>query len=207
MFRILLFIAIVILIIISIGGYIASSAGWLSDDLSNLYNTHFSFVTGLASVVGLLAFASSRKIRSTDFETEELEKLQNLMKAAEELEQLETNKNQTEQQLLELERRRKVMELSVKKAGLVLFYQSQIERYEPVILDKVKKDDELKVAVKELIEAKNRLESLNEEVKTDENSELILSILERQNHKKLQNDPVLMALDMVAKSLTKFIRI
>ena len=209
MFRVIIFIAIVLLIIISIGGYIASYSGWISEDLKNLYSTNFSFVTGLASVIGLLAFASTRKIRSTDFESEELEKLQNLMKAAEELQAIESNKSQTEKELLELERKKKLMEISVKKAGLVLFYQSQIERYEPVIKQKIEIDHELKLAVKESLEARERLKSLSEEIEIDENMELIKSILEKQEPVKSEevNDPIILAFNSIIKALDKFIRI
>lgn len=209
MFRLVIFIAIVLLIIVSIGGYIASYAGWLSEDLKNLYSTNFSFVTGLASVIGLLAFASTRKIRSTDFESEELEKLQNLMKAAEELQTIESNKSQTEKELLELERKKKLMELSVKKAGLVLFYQSQIERYEPVIKQKMESDHELKLAVKESLEARERLKSLSEEIEADENMELIKSILEKEAPEKSEEfkDPIILAFNSIIKILDKFIRI
>jgi phage pi2 protein 07 len=209
LFRVIIFLAIVVLIIISIGGYVASSAGWLSEELSNLYTSHFSFVTGIASVVGLLAFASTKKIRSTDFESEELEKLQSLMKAAQDLESLESNKSQTEKQLLELERRKKLMELSIQKAGLVLFYKNQLERYEPVILSKIKGDHELQVAIKESIEARDKLSSLNEEIEKDENVELIKSILDKQNDENSSqtDDPILLAFDFVSKALTKFMRI
>lgn len=209
MFRVTIFIAIVFLIILSIGGYIASYAGWLSEDLKNLYGTNFSFVTGLASVIGLLAFASTKKIRSTDFESEELEKLQSLMKAAEDLQAIESNKSQTEKELLELERKKKLMEISVKKAGLVLFYQSQIERYEPIIKQKIENDHELKLAVNESLEARERLKSLGEEIEIDENMELIKSILGKQPPEKIQeiNDPIVMAFNSVIKVLDRFIRI
>ena len=204
MFRLIIFIVIVLLIIISIGGYVASYAGWLSSELASLYTTHFSFVTGLASVIGLLAFVSTKKIRSTDFESEELEKLKSLMKAAEELQTIELNKSQTEKQLLELERKKKLMEISVKKTGLILFYKSQIERYEPVIKQKIESDTELKLAVKESIEARERLKSLNEEIESDENIEIIKSILEKQEP---ITDPILFAIDMLAKSIAKKIHI
>lgn len=209
MFRVILFIAIVLLILVSVGGYIASYAGWLSDDLKSLYSTHFSFVTGLASVIGLLAFASTRKIRSTDFESEELEKLQKLMQAAEDLEAVESNKSQTEKQLLDLERKKKLMEISVKKAGLVLFYKSQVERYGPIIEQKIETDDELKLAFKESIDARDRLVSLHEEIESDENVDLIKSILDKQESNKDNDitDPFLLAIDIVSKSLTKFMRI
>ena len=163
----------------------------------------------MASVIGLLAFASTRKIRSTDFETEELEKLQNLMKAAEDLQAIETNKSQTEQQLIELERKKKLMEISVKKAGLVLFYQNQIERYDPIIGQKFDGDNELKLAVKESIEARVLLKSLGEEIEADENVELIKSILEKQKSDKHYEitDPFLLAIDLVSKSINRFFRI
>jgi hypothetical protein len=209
LFRLVLFIVIVLLILVSVGGYIASYAGWLSDDLKLFYSTHFSFVTGLASVIGLLAFASTRKIRSTDFETEELEKLQSLMKAAEDLQAIQSNKTQTERQLIDLERKKKLMEISVKKAGLVLFYKNQIERYDPIIKQKIDSDEDLKLAVKESLEARGRLLSLNEEIGSDENVELIKSILDKQKPDKDKNinDPFILAIEMVSKSLTKFMRI
>jgi hypothetical protein len=204
LFRIVIFIAISLLILISVGGYIASYMGWLTDDLKALYTTHFSFVTGLASVIGLLAFASTKKIRSTDFETEELEKLQNLMKTAQALQAIETNKSHTEQQLIDLERKKKLMEISVKKAGLVLFYKSQIERYDPVIGQKIDGDGELKLAVKESIEARERLKSLSEEIESDENVELIKSILEKPDRHPKNTDPVLIWYEAISESLGKF---
>ncbi|TMP39884.1 hypothetical protein [Pseudoalteromonas rubra] len=209
MFRVIVFLVIVLLIFVSIGGFIASSAGWLSDELAGLYDTHFSFVTGLASVVGLLAFASSKKIRSTDFEEEELEKLQSLMKAAQDLENVKSNKSETEQQLIDLERKKKLMEISVQKAGLVLFYKNQLERYEPQIAKKIETDHELNLAIKESLEARARLKSLDQEIDDDENVELIRSILNKHKQKDipLSNDPILMAADLVTKSLTRFIRI
>jgi len=209
MFRIIIFILIVLLIIVSLGGYIATSAGWLSDDLTSFYNTHFSFITGLASVVGLLAFSSSRKIKSTDFEKEGLDQLQSLMDAAKDLENLETNKTQTEQELLDLERKKKLMELSVKKAGMVLFYKSQLERHEALILNKIEGDKELKLAVKESIDSITKLESLDEEIDKDENSVLIRSILNKHTEKDSfsSNDPIVLAIELVTKSLTRFFRI
>ncbi len=209
MFRIIIFILIILLIIVSLGGYIATSAGWLSDDLTSFYNTHFSFITGLASVVGLLAFSSSRKIKSTDFEKEELDQLQSLMVAAKNLENLETNKTQTEQELLDLERKKKLMELSVKKAGMVLFYKSQLERHETLILNKIEDDKELKLAVKESIDSITKLESLDEEIDKDENSVLIRSILNKHTEKGSfsSNDPIVLAIELASKSLTRFFHI
>lgn len=196
MFRLIIFIAITLLIFITIGGYVASHAGWLSNDLASLYSTHFSFVTGLASIISLLAFVSSKKIRSTDFESEELEKLQSLMKAAEDLQAMELNKSQTEKQLLELERKKKLMEISVKKTGLVLFYKNQVERYDPIIKQKIESDAELKVAIKESLEARERLKSLNEDIESDENVEIIKSILEKQDD---ITDPLMFAIDLFLK--------
>jgi hypothetical protein len=101
------------------------------------------------------------------------------------------------------------MELSIQKAGLVLFYKNQLERYEPVILSKIKGDHELQVAIKESIEARDKLSSLNEEIEKDENVELIKSILDKQNDENSSqtDDPILLAFDFVSKALTKFMRI
>jgi cell shape-determining protein MreC len=122
LFRVIIFLAIVVLIIISIGGYVASSAGWLSEELSNLYTSHFSFVTGIASVVGLLAFASTKKIRSTDFESEELEKLQSLMKAAQDLESLIRVK--LKNSYLSLREEKSSWNYQYKKQGLYCFIKT-----------------------------------------------------------------------------------
>lgn len=207
MFRILLFISIMTLIIVSAGGYIAANAGWLSEDLKAIYEEHFSFVTGLASVVGLLAFASS-KIKSTDFASEELEKLKSLMKAAEELEALESNKSQTEQKLADLEKKKKLMELSVQKAGLVLFYKNQAARYETVIRDRIKSDEELSGALKEVQEARHRLASLDQEIEADENVELIRDILAKQEQDKkiVTQDPLVLLFEILGKLFSRMIR-
>jgi hypothetical protein len=208
MFRILLFISIMTLIIVSAGGYIAANAGWLSEDLKAIYEEHFSFVTGLASVVGLLAFASSRKIKSTDFASEELEKLKSLMQAAEELEALESNKSQTEQKLADLEKRKKLMELSVQKAGLVLFYKNQAARYETVIRDKIKNDEELSRAFMEVQEAQLRLSSLDQEIESDENVELIKDILTKheQDKKLVTQDPLVLLFELLGKASMRMMR-
>ena len=210
MFRIILFISIILLIVLTVGGYIATSAGWLSVELAHFYKSHFSFVTGLASVVGLLAFASSKKIKSTDFEQEELEKLKRLMSTANELEDLESNKYQTEQELQELSHRQKIMELSVQKAGMVLFYKHQLERHEPQILDKIKNDKELGLAVREYTEAQSRLNSLNEEIEQDENADLMRQILRRheaREHIESPLDTLVESMELITRAVGKIFRI
>ncbi len=209
MFRIILLFLIVALVATTVGGYIGVSAEWITGEYALFYNSHFSFITGLASVIGLLAFASTKKIRSTDFEAEELDKLKSLMVAADELESLEKNKNQTAQQLVELERKKKLMELSVQKAGLVLFYKNQLNRYEKIIVEKLNDDTDLKAAVSEVLEAKLRLSALNEEIEQDENVELIRSILEKQtpNVPDINDDPVQFILKTAEKMVTKFVGI
>jgi hypothetical protein len=97
------------LIFFTVGGYVALQFGWLSERIASFYQQHFTFATGLASILGLLAFASSRKIKSTDFASEELEKLKGLLAAAEELETIERNKSKTEQEISELERKKKLV--------------------------------------------------------------------------------------------------
>ncbi len=209
MFRVILLILIVLLIGATVGGYIAVSAEWITGKYAEFYDSHFSSVTGIASVIGLLALASTKKIRSTDFETEELDKLKSLMITAEELDSLEKNKDQTAQQLVELERKKKLMELSVQKAGLVLFYKNQLSRYEAIILEKIKNDDDLKSSVNEIMEATSRLFALNEEIDKDENVEIICSILERQNPvaPSINNDPIQFTLNTIEKMVTKFVGI
>lgn len=209
MFRIILLILIVTLVVITLGGYIGVSAEWVTGEYAEFYNKHFSFITGLASLIGLLAFASTKKIRSTDFEKEELDKLKRLMVAAEELESLEENKNQTTQQLIQLERKKKLMELSVQKAGLVLFYKNQLSRYENIIIEKLNNDANLKEAVSEILEAKLRLSALDEEIEQDENVELIRSILEKQNPMipNINDDPAQFILQTSQKLVNKLLSI
>jgi len=207
---VILFVSIVVLIFLTVGGYIATSAGWLSEELASFYKNHFSFVTGLASVVGLLAFASSKKIKSTDFEKEELEKFQRLMSTTNELQDLESNKHQTEQELQELAHRQKIMELSVQKAGMVLFYKHQMERYEPQIIEKIKSDKELGLAVREYKEARSKLNSLNEEIEQDENADLMRQILRRHEAREsiiTPLDAMVDAIELVGKSFGRIFRI
>uniref|UniRef100_UPI001C402432 hypothetical protein n=1 Tax=Candidatus Thiosymbion oneisti TaxID=589554 RepID=UPI001C402432 len=154
-----------------------------------LPTTQFSFVTGLASVLGLLAFASSRKIKSTDFEKEELEKLKGLMNAAEELEAIERSKVRTEQELSDLDKKKKLMEVSIRKAGLALFYQEQYRKYADIVLGKVEEDGELKDALKEVREARGRLVAVKEEIAEDENVQIINEILRERRSGQTGAEP------------------
>jgi len=209
MIRLLLFISILVLVIISIGGYITLSFGWLPDNIKNIYNSQFSFITGLASVIGLLAFLSSKKIRSTDFENEELEKLKKLMDTAEKLATLEKNKSQTAKELQNLEKKRKLLEISVRKAGLVLFYQNQNEKYSRIVIDKINKDTELKSAIQEVKDSSDRLLALKEEISNDENIEIINEILIKCNEdqRSIPNDPITMFVGALGESVTNIMKI
>jgi hypothetical protein len=205
MIRGILLTLILAIIGLTAGGYIADALGVLPEKWSNLYSEHFSFVTGIASVIGLLAFASSRKIKSTDFDSEELEKFKSLMETAEELEAIEENKNQTAKDLQDLERKKKVMEVSVKKAGLVLFYRDQNKRHTEYVKKALEDDPELKKSVAEIIEAQSRIKALNEEIESDENVEIIRDILEESLHDtdKTRKDPVEELLEDVGKLVVK----
>ncbi|HFU75784.1 MAG TPA: hypothetical protein ENK66_05995 [Arcobacter sp.] len=161
----------------------------LPENASKFYNEHFSFVTGIASIIGLLAFASSKKIKSTDFENEEIEKFKSLIKTAEELESIEQNKAQTTQDLKDLERKKKLMEISIKKAGLILFYKEQSRKYSEIVTSKIENDKELKNAIEEVSESKNKLTALQEEMEKDENVDIIRVILEESEMKNVKREP------------------
>jgi len=207
--RKLLFILILMLIFISVGGYVAVSFDLLPEKITNFYNEHFSFVTGIASVIGLLAFTSTSKIKSTDFESEEIEKFKSLIKTAEELEEIEQNKNQTAKDLQNLERKKKVMEISVKKAGLVLFYREQNKKHTEIVKSKIEDDKELKNAIEELIEATSKLSALQEEIESDENVEIIKEILETnmQKNSNEYEDPVVLILNKITKRMASTLSI
>lgn len=187
--RTLLLIIILGLILITVGGYVADVFKLLPENISKFYDEHFSFVTGVASVIGLLAFASSKKIKSTDFESEEIEKFKSLMKTAEELEAIEQNKAQTAQELKDLELKKKVMEISIKKAGLILFYKEQNRKYSEIVNDKIDNDKELKNAIEEVSESKAKLNALAEEIEQDENIDIIRVILEENERKNGAREP------------------
>lgn len=188
----ILFFLILSLIIIFVVGYGGVTLNLLPENIANYYTEHFSFVTGLASVIGLLALASSRKIKTTDFESEEIEKFQSILKATKELEEIEQNKSQTTIEIQDLERKRKVMEISVKKAGLVLFYREQLRKSTEVALNKIESDDELKSAIEEFTEASSKLVSLEEEIELDDNVEIIRDLL-NFNKLSLEDDRLSLA--------------
>jgi len=179
----------------------------LPESIANIYKEHFTFVTGLASVVGLLAFASSNKIKSTDFESEEIEKFKSLMKTAEDLEKMEKDKSQTSKDIQALEMKKKVMEVSVKKAGLVIFYREQHRKYSEIVLTKIESDKELKSAIEEIKASIAKLNTLQEEIKTDENVEIIDEILLTSKEKIgiYIDDPVLIAMDKIGKKIASFL--
>ncbi len=209
MIRTLLLVSILALILITVGGYVADLFELLPENVSKFYDEHFSFVTGVASVIGLLAFASSKKIKSTDFENEEIEKFKSLMKTAEELEAIEQNKAQTAQDLKDLERKKKVMEISVKKAGLILFYKEQNRKYSEIVAGKIDNDKELKGAVEEISESKAKLNALLEEIEQDENIDIIRTILEeneRKNNPRESKDPFELLVDKLSKNASELIR-
>ena len=177
----LIVIIVVFSILYFILGFITVLLGWFPKDT---YLTFSGIVGGLASVCGLLSFGIARKISNADFEDIEATYLKKVSETADKLREkndeliVKANQiNSTEQELRQLEIKKKEMEFLVKKASMSLFLQDQLERNQNRIIELVNNSPELNKLLEEMEPLTEKLSQLGQEIKTDPNADMLNGII------------------------------
>lgn len=152
-----------------------------------------SYLTGMA-VIGFVMtivciYALTKPVfTQSDLEKLETSSLESITKTITELKLLQTNRNSTQEELVDLEKRRKVMELLVKKASMALFFREQLNYHERRILSEVQSNEILSNGLSEIKEIKVKLRTLDEEIALDPEVEFLRSILSEASKRALTVD-------------------
>jgi predicted nucleic acid-binding Zn-ribbon protein len=175
-------------------GFAAVKLKWLDD---SMYYNLSAIIGGIASVSGLLAFASN-KIEKKDIEAVGVEYFKKVVESAEELEVKElelANKDKQlshkEKELKELEIKKHEMEFLVRKASMSLFLSDQFERTEDRISEIMDNNKELSRLITERQNLADKLKELQEEINKSEDVELLSSIItsSKNRHKHVRKRP------------------
>jgi DNA repair ATPase RecN len=177
-----LIVSIVILsVLYFIIGFIAMYFEYISKDV---YYNLSAIIGSIASVCGLLTLGIVKKLNSDDFENVEMDYLKRASDAAKELnkkkEELASKAEElenSEKEIKKLEIKKQEMEFLVKKASLSLFLQEQIERNQKKVKEKIESDQELKEILSEIGPLKDKLNKLEQEIKSDPNVDLLEEII------------------------------
>ncbi len=178
--------AIIILLSICyfLGGWIAVQYGVLEKEV---YFSFAGIVGALASITGLLSFLNPPLTKS-DLKELELEQLKSLTKTSEELVDLENARTNTRAEIDELKFKKQEMEVLVKKASMSLFLQEEHDKHEKGIIDHVKSNETLKNNIDKIVEIKEKLSALDEEIESSPHVELLISIISSAREKRLGYD-------------------
>ncbi|MBK7103796.1 MAG: hypothetical protein IPH62_00730 [Ignavibacteriae bacterium] len=183
------------IVIIALGyfifGFVAVLLKWFDKDL---YLTLSAIIGGVASVSGLLAFASSR-LKKEDIENvgieyfkKVVESSEELKKKEEELQHKELELDTKEKELMELEIKKSEIELLVRKASMALFLKDQFERTQYRINEIKDENKELSKLLLQYVTYKKQLQVLDQEISVDENSEILAEIIAEVNSIKSSSE-------------------
>ncbi|MBA8328782.1 hypothetical protein HVX13_14610 [Citrobacter freundii] len=134
-------------------------------------------IVGFVMTIVCIYSLSKPAITQSDLEQLEATSLESITKTISELKSLKTNKNSTQEEILDLEKKRKEMELLVKKASMALFFREQLNYHERRILSEIKGSETLNHSLSEIKEIKGKLKALDEEIACDPEVEFLRSIL------------------------------
>lgn len=196
-------IVIIFCIIYFIGGWLAVNFGWMTKED---YFAYTGIVGGLTSVVGLIALTRPA-ITQSDMQAIEISTLKSLTETSEQLKSLETSRAKTEGHLIDLENKKKEMELLVKKASLVLFLKEQYSYQEKQIIEEINKNEQLRTDMKKASTIKEKLEALNEEIEIDPNVKQLKEIIASASKNQLNVDDIFQEFPPLIRSLYKAINI
>ncbi len=196
--------AIIILLCIAyfIGGWVAVHFGVLTKDT---YYSLAGIVGGLASVVGLFSFTKPA-LTKTDLQEIEIDSLKSIAKTSDELEELEVEREKTEEALGDLRLQKKEMELLVKKASLALFLKEQHSHHEEKILNEIEGNEVLEENLAEIEELKKKLDALEEEIESDPNVVLLREIMASAARKQPTLEEAIDNLPPITRTMVLFTR-
>lgn len=134
-------------------------------------------IVGFVMTIVCIYSLSKPVITQSDLEQLEASSLESITKTVVELKSLQTNKNSTQEEIIDLERKRKEMELLIKKASMALFFREQLNYHERRILSEINGSESLSHSLSEIKEIKIKLSALDEEIACDPEVEFLHSIL------------------------------
>jgi hypothetical protein len=146
---------------------------WLS---STKYVVIGGIVGGVASVLSLISLARPTLNRE-DLGNLEVQSLKRIAETSEQIQKLEVARIETEQEIGNLEARKKQMEFLVQKASLSLFLQEQKRLYEKRINEELDKNKDLANHLYELSSIEKKLVALDEEIQKDPNVNLLQKVI------------------------------
>ena len=196
--------AVIILVCMAyfIGGWIAVKFGLVTRDD---YFAYAGIVGGFASVAGLLALTRPAFTQS-DIKAVELETLKSVAQTADQLQQLQSTRAKTVQELDGLSVKKKEMELLVKKASLALFLKEQYSHHELQILDEVAKNEALGRSLQNARETAAKITALDEEIEVDPNVQQLREIIATASRKTPTFEEALNDLPPFTKAMFLVIR-
>ena len=173
------------IVILAIGyfilGYLAVFFSWLSKDI---YFNFSAIIGGIASVSGLLAFATN-KLEKDDIDRVGIEYFKEMVASAEELKQKKEELSSKEKELsvkakelAEINIKKAEMEHLVLKASMSLFLKDQLERIDSRLIEITEENKELKKLLTQRETVVKQISDINEEINENSNSKLINEIIE-----------------------------
>jgi hypothetical protein len=193
---------ILVCMVYFIGGWIAVKFDFVTRDD---YFAYAGIVGGFASVAGLLALTRP-PITQSDFKAVELETLRSMIETAEQLKHLQTARTKTEQEIDNLEVKKKEMELLVKKASLALFLKEQYSYHERQVLEEIAKNQHLKLSLESATESAAKIAALDEEIESDPNVKQLRQIIQTATRREPTFDEALNDLSPISRALFILVR-
>lgn len=196
--------AVIILLCIAyfVGGWIAVLLGVVTRDD---YFAYSGVVGGLASVAGLLALTRPA-ITQSDFQAIEIETIRSMTDTAEQLNQLQTQRTRTAQEIDNLEVKKKEMELLVRKASLALFLKEQYAHHERQIIEEVGKNPRLRQSLEGASESAAKIAALDEDISSDPNVHQLRQIITAASRRAPTLDEALNDLTPLTRTLFVLVR-
>lgn len=170
---------VTILLIYFILGYIAAKQEWFEwFDLDTYYGIA-TIAGGSASVFGLLGLAYGRS-STKDLKNIEADYLRKVADLRDDLDSHEKEVKTKAKDVEELEARKEILELSIKRASKVLFYRNRKKEKEQQIVQILSKDSNGLEILKEINDLDDDLKRLGEEIESDPNVDIIKEILQKE---------------------------
>jgi DNA repair ATPase RecN len=143
----------------------------------NTYNQYASVVGGLASILGLLAFAQPR-LTTSDLQQVEADALKQVSQAVGELEQRKGELAETGKEIDALELRKAEMRIIAKKVSLGQYLNDKRERLQEELISLVS-NAPFEPLIKEIAQVDQKLSEIEEELEgRDEDVQVILDAIE-----------------------------
>jgi len=192
-----------ILVLLSVAYFIIGGILVYLEKLLLTYYLNGMAIVGFIMTVVCIYALTKPVITQSDLEQLETSSLMSITKTVGELKELQTNKNSTQVEIIDLERRRKEMELLIKKASMALFFREQINYNERRIISEVNKNEIIRTSLLELEEVTAKLKALDEEIALDPEVEFLRSILTEASKRTPTLDELTRGMPPMIKLLIK----